>query len=716
VSERDRAAVERETPPPGRRRGLRRDIQGLRAVAVGLVVADHAGIDWLSGGFVGVDVFFVVSGFLITQLLVRELVSTGRVSVPAFYGRRARRILPAACVVLAATVVYASFELLVTRSAGIRGDVLWSALFLANVHFASLQTDYFAAGTPASPVQHFWSLAVEEQFYLVWPAVLALVAWGVARRIHRAAPSPDGVSSRVLRQVTWLVAATWVISLAWSIQLTSTDPTAAYFSAPARAWELATGALLALGATRMVRLPSSLSTGLSLVGLGAIALAAVAFGPGTPFPGMAALLPVLGTAAVLAAGIERDDVGPSRLLVIQPMLWVGAISYSLYLWHWPVLMFGRPYVRDWPGVTGSVALVAVAVVLAVVSYRVVETPFRRRRFWMPTRRGLLLWPIALVVTLGALQVASIHEQRVLDDRARAAASFDPSSVPERLRTERTGDQIHDELAESLDRAAVSAPIPFPLETDLTELDGDHAWPGCGAKRDESSDELCTLGDASSATKVVVFGDSHAHMWLPAMDQVGKRDGFAVVPVIKWGCSPTALGQLEERGGSENTGCVEFRSWALDQIRRLEPELVVVSSRAYPPDLLLSGRFDPDEWRQAAFEGMSDVDALGFSSVLMGDVSHLEERPTRCLAKLSSTMATCTDPVDPRVIATNRGLAAGAREAGVRFVDVNRLACLEAQCPMVAGQISTFRDKQHLSATWVRHVADPLGELLRLPSR
>ena len=715
MSERDRAADAHATPPAGRSRGIRRDIQGLRAVAVGLVIADHAGIDWLSGGFVGVDVFFVVSGFLITQLLVRELASTGRVSVPAFYGRRARRILPAACVVLAVTVVYASFELLVTRSAGIRGDVLWSALFLANVHFASLQTDYFAAGTPASPVQHFWSLAVEEQFYLVWPAVLALVAWGIVRRTRTAA-SPDDVSSRVLRQVTWLVAATWVISLAWSVQLTTSDPTAAYFSAPARAWELATGALLALGATRMVQLRASLSTGLSLVGLGAIGLAALAFGPETPFPGTAALLPVLGTAAVLAAGIERDDVGPSRLLVIRPMVWVGAISYSLYLWHWPVLMFGRPYVRDWPGVTGSVALVAVAVVLAVVSYRVVETPFRRRRFWMPTRRGLLLWPLALVVTLAALQVASIQEQRVLDDRAQAAASFDPSSVPERLRTERTGNRVHDELAESLDRAAVAGPIPFPLEVDLTELDRDHAWAGCGAKRDETSDELCTLGDASSATKVVLFGDSHAHMWLPALDQLGKRDGFAVVPVVKWGCSPTALGQLEERGGSENTACFEFRSWALDQIRRLEPELVVVSSRAYPPDLLLSNSFDPEEWRQAAFEGMRTVDDLGFPSVLMGDVSHLEERPTQCLARLDSTMATCTDPVDPRVIATNRALADGAREAGVRFVDVNRLACLDGLCPMVAAHISTFRDKQHLSETWVRHVADPLGELLGLPSR
>jgi peptidoglycan/LPS O-acetylase OafA/YrhL len=703
------------TAPPGRSPALRRDIQGLRGVAVGLVIADHAGIGWLSGGFVGVDVFFVVSGFLITQILVRELSSTGRVSVPAFYGRRARRILPAACVVLAVTALYSSFELLVTRSAGIRSDVLWSALFLANVHFASVQTDYFAADTPASPVQHFWSLAVEEQFYLVWPVVLALAAWA-ARRRTRTATGPRRASGGLVTQVTWLVAATWVASLAWSVLRTSSDPTATYFSTPARAWELATGALLALTAARLARLPAALYPALSFVGLGAIGIAAVTLDHGTPFPGIAAMLPVLGTAAVLASGVERDNVGPSQLLGIRPLMWVGAISYSLYLWHWPVLLLGRSHVRHWPGATGSIALVAVAVALAAVSYRIVETPFRRWRFVVPTRRGLLLWPIALVVTLGALHVASAHEHGVLEARARAAASFDPASVPERLRTQRTGDQVHDELAESLDRAAVAAPIPFPLEQDLTELDQDHAWPGCAAQASETSDALCTLGDTASTTRVVIFGDSHAHMWLPAIAQLGKRDGFAVVPLIKWGCSPMAVRQLDERGGSEFTACAEFRSWALDQIRRLAPELVVVSSRAYPPDLLISATFDPDEWRRAAFETMSAVDALEVSSLLMGDVSHLDDYPSLCLARPSSTMASCTSRADPRILTTNRAMADGAHEAGVRFVGVNRLACLHGRCPMVAGHIVTFRDQQHLSATWVRHVAEPLGVLLGLPSR
>ena len=693
--------------PVGR---LRRDVQGLRAVAVGLVVADHAGIGWLAGGFVGVDVFFVLSGYLITQLLVRELRASDRVSVSAFYARRARRILPAAGVVLAAVAVYSAYELLVTRAAEIGVDVLWAAAFLANVHFASVETDYFAAGTPASPVQHFWSLAVEEQFYLVWPALLAVVAWSVRRRAR------DGsAAGRVIVHATWLVAAVWLLSLAWSVHDTATSPAAAYFSTPARAWELATGALLALGAPTVRRLPAMARPLLSAIGLSAICLAAVAFDPKTPFPGWAALLPVLGTAAVLAAGVERDDVGVSRLLGWRPVTWVGDVSYSLYLWHWPVLLLGRHSVADWPAWSGSLALVAVSVALAAVSYHVVETPFRRRRFWSPTWRGLVLWPVALGLAFSAVQVARSHEHDVLAARADAAARFDPDTVPAALRTERTGDQIHDEIADSLDRAAVGGPIPFPLAQDLTELGNDHAFaqPDCAATPSETSHDLCPVGAVGAASKVVLFGDSHAHMWLPALAALGKRDGFEVDPFIKWGCSPLAIRQYDDRGGAEFTACEGYRSWALDQIRDLRPDLVIVSSRAYPPDLMLSLRFDPAEWQQAARETMTEVAGLGFRSLLMGDVSHLEHQPGRCLANPESTMSTCTSAADPRVLATNRALSAGAHRAGVDYVDVNHFACIDDRCPMVAGNIATFRDKQHLSDTWVRHVADALGQLLRI---
>ena len=271
-------------------------MQGLRAVAVAMVILDHAAVPWLRGGFVGVDVFFVVSGFLISSLLLHEVTDTGRLRIGHFYARRARRILPAATVVLVVTSVFAAVELSTTKVTEIAQDVRWAAFFAANVHFARLDTDYFEQDRAVSPVQHFWSLAVEEQFYLVWPVLLLVVA-GVAVRGR-------------LTVITVLVSSAWLLSLTWSVVVTPRSPTASYFSSTTRAWELATGALLALAGHLLPHMPRLARHALSIVGLVGLTVAAVSYDSSTPFPGWRALLPVLGTASLLAAGAagpwERD--------------------------------------------------------------------------------------------------------------------------------------------------------------------------------------------------------------------------------------------------------------------------------------------------------------------------------------------------------------------------------------------------------------------------
>ncbi|HEY5419218.1 MAG TPA: acyltransferase, partial [Marmoricola sp.] len=264
-------------------------MQGLRALAVAMVIFDHAAVPWLRGGFVGVDVFFVVSGFLISALLLHEVTATGRVRIGHFYARRARRILPAATVVLVATSVFAALELSTTKVVEIVQDVRWAAFFAANVHFARLGTDYFEQDRAVSPVQHFWSLAVEEQFYLVWPVLLLVVAL-------------VGAARGMLRVVTVLLCGTWLLSLIWSVVLTPRSPTASYFSSATRAWELATGALLALAGHLLPRMPRLVRHVLSALGLVGLVVAAVSYDSSTPFPGWRALLPVLGAAALLAAG------------------------------------------------------------------------------------------------------------------------------------------------------------------------------------------------------------------------------------------------------------------------------------------------------------------------------------------------------------------------------------------------------------------------------
>jgi len=312
---------------------LRTDIQGLRALAVGMVILAHAGIPVAAGGFIGVDVFFVISGFLITSLLLREVQRSSTISIRGFYERRARRILPAGTVVLVVTVLYAALTFSADRVGSIAGDAVWSSVFLANVHYAVDGTDYFAAGDP-SPLQHFWSLAVEEQFYLLWPLlVLAIVV--VVRRRSRYVP--------FTRLVTVAVIAIIVGSLVWSMIETAVSPSTAYFSTPARAYELAAGALLATITAAGTRVPAWL-TGplrgmLGWAGFFALVVMMVLWDDRTPIPGTLASLVVLATAAMLVSGIG-DVRGAGRMLSVRPVRFIGDISYSLYLWHWPLLTLG----------------------------------------------------------------------------------------------------------------------------------------------------------------------------------------------------------------------------------------------------------------------------------------------------------------------------------------------------------------------------------------
>ncbi len=331
---------------------FRPDVEGLRAVAVTLVVLFHAGVPGLAGGYVGVDVFFVVSGFLITSLMLREVRRTGDLSLIDFYARRARRLLPAAAVVLVATLLASYHWLGFLRGDEIAGDVVWSALFAANFRFTAEGVDYLASQGAPSPVQHFWSLAVEEQFYLVWPAVIALLIWlGLRWAIGY-----------------WLAAAV-VASLAYSIWETGTW---SYFSPLTRAWELGAGCLLALAAPRLDRIPYRWATALAGTGLALIVVAALTFDDATPFPGYAAVLPVLATVLVLAG---RGD----SVLGRWPLVWLGRLSYSFYLWHWPVLIIAeQAYGEPLPASTRALLILG-ALGLAVITYFGVEEPVRRSR-------------------------------------------------------------------------------------------------------------------------------------------------------------------------------------------------------------------------------------------------------------------------------------------------------------------------------------------------
>ncbi|MGB7449421.1 MAG: acyltransferase, partial [Ornithinimicrobium sp.] len=345
--------------------GYRPDIEGMRAVAIGLVLWYHAGLPFLPGGFVGVDVFFVISGFLITGLLIKELELQGRISLPRFYARRAKRLLPATAVVLVATAALTWLTQPVVQWRAFGVDIVGAALYIVNWVLAGRAVDYLAEDVGVSPVQHFWSLAVEEQFYIVWPLLLILVGWWVAKR--------PGARLRPVMLAGILVVI--VPSFVWSVYQTGANPERAFFVTTTRLWELGVGAFVAIGSTVWTRVPRLVAIPLGWLGLGAVVLSGMMVSAETAWPGYAALLPTLGSAAVIVAGFTSGPAGPAGLLGLRPAVWVGGLSYSLYLWHWPLLISAEAQWGELSAVQGLAVAVSSAVP-AYLSYRFVENPLR----------------------------------------------------------------------------------------------------------------------------------------------------------------------------------------------------------------------------------------------------------------------------------------------------------------------------------------------------
>jgi len=383
--------------PGGVELGFRPDVEGLRAVAVVLVVLFHAGVSWLRGGYTGVDVFFVISGFLITGLLLREHEQRGRISLSGFYARRARRILPAAMLVIIATVVASYYIQNFIQYAKVAQDGRWTALFAGNIHFGTESAGYFQQSAAPSPLEHYWTLAVEEQFYVVWPALVLLVG-AVLKRVP-------------LRwRVTAVATCATVASFTWSLIQTHSSPTWAYFSPFTRGWELGIGAIAAALVPQFTRLPRVIGALLAYAGLGAIVAGALWFTSSTPFPGTAALLPVLGAAAVVVGGAA--GLGAGKLLGLRPVRSIGRVSFGWYLLHFPpmIILTGALWTHPLP-VHENLVIAVATLAGAYLLYAVVERPIRRSVFlgyrpWLSIAMGVALFAAAFLVSY--LLHASLH--------------------------------------------------------------------------------------------------------------------------------------------------------------------------------------------------------------------------------------------------------------------------------------------------------------------
>jgi peptidoglycan/LPS O-acetylase OafA/YrhL len=677
------------TAPDDRR--FRPDVEGLRAVAVLLVVLYHADVPRLTGGYVGVDVFFVISGFVITGLLLRERTGTGRTSILDFYARRCRRILPAATMVVLVTVLFAYVVLGVVSGNSTADDGRWAAIFLANFHFEAVGTNYLDALRPPSPLQNYWSLSVEEQFYVVYPTLFLLVA-SVRGRIS-------------LRARMAIVLAIVIVASYWlSIAQTASNPTSAYFSPFTRAWELALGALVAVGTTWLKQVPRQVAMVLTWAGLAAILVAAFAFNNRTAYPGSLVAVPVVGAGLIIAGGVAMPRSGAESLLGLGPFQWLGRRSYSLYLWHWPILIIAAERVGKTSLPVGeSLLWVLVALVISAVTYALVENPIRHWR--LPSKQSVMAGAGLVVTTVVVLSL-------VIAVQSTTTAHPPVAPAPD--------DQV---VANQVAAATRITSIPKDVEPSLADAPGD--WGGkleasvCVSGVAQTREAICTLGDPNGKHLMVVYGDSHALMWIPALVYIAKHAHWRLVVLSKTDC-PAEFATVTNPPGwhSPNgayTTCDEWHQWVVSWINRHKPNMLVVTQRSLylaPTASGVSPRFVGSAQWQRGLAGLLDaVTVPNIRKIVLGNIPALPEAAPTCLSTQPHNIQTCSASATKAVNSNfNRAERAAAQESGADYIDTTAWFC-SSTCTAIVKNFVVYLDVFHVTATYARYLEIVLGHSL-----
>jgi peptidoglycan/LPS O-acetylase OafA/YrhL len=659
-------------------RRFRPDVQGLRAIAVTMVVIYHLYPRVLPGGFVGVDVFFVISGFLITGHLWREYQRSGRVRLLDFWGRRARRLLPAAALVLTVTWGVARFVLPSSQLSETAEQVRASALYYQNWLLAHDAVDYLNSGEAATPVQHFWSLSVEEQFYLVWP-LLFLVAILVAR--HR----------RLFPVLVGLMVVLVAASLAYSVYDTRVNPSAAYFVTPTRMWELGLGGLLAMLPEWANRFRWRSWVGWT--GLGLVLASPFILRGTTAFPGALALLPVGGAVMLIAGGPVH---GPARLISVRPLVFLGGISYSLYLWHWPVIDLWTAYQGKAPGILSGAVIIVISVVLAWLTKTFVEDPVRLSpklsgHSWRSLSTALAA---ALPVALAMVYIAAIPGQ------------FDGKLGP--------GYPGAAALAAMTTSVPVKPVLPPPddAHAGLPEY-----WrQGCLVNQNVATPKACVYGDTVNPTlTVALVGDSIAGNWFAPLETLALRYHWKLVTDMHAVCTFTATWLVDGSSSGPYTACHQWGVTVLhDLLTSIHPDVVITSDL---PDLgTLTNRHAGQQAFADIATGMADywtqLENDGISVVPIEETPTMSFYPPDCVAKYGASSSRCEEPVTEAIRSDPPTARATKLMKGkVKLVDMNKFVCSKTECPSVVGNVLVYFDAHHLTSNYSNTMAPYLAPQL-----
>lgn len=649
-------------------------IQGLRALAVLLVVVYHFWPNRLSGGYIGVDVFFVISGFLITGQLARSITTQGRVSLPEFWAKRIRRLIPAALFVLAISLALVTFVMPLAYFPESLRDVGASTLYAQNWSLALNSVDYLASSS-RTIAEHYWSLSLEEQFYVVWPLILMSAVWLGGRRLAAG-------RNRVLVIATMVVL---LASFALSVWFTGIDPAQAYFVLFTRMWEFGAGALIVLLGVRARR--PWLSNVLGFGGLATIIVGALLLDRSSPFPGWLAIIPVLGTSLVLMMSDSRRWWHASGLLSLRPVRFIGDISYSLYLWHWPLIIVA-PFVAGW-GLTfvNRVILFLGCFVLAWLTKRLVEDPIRRLPYLTSRKpRFTFGWMLVALGVMGALMLAAFALQNPRYDAAAAQLEKVTAHPPPCFGAEVITGCSNPRLANSI--------IPSP------EF-GNADRPGhgeCFVQLNDARVTECHLGsDNGDALQIALIGDSHAYQYIDAVVAQANTRGWSVTTYLKGGCPWTTT----EIGGTNPAFTASCNEWHRGVAAALadRPRFDAIITTALSENLIDSaGSVD------AAARGLVDAwtsQSHGAPVIVISDNPVLDEDPNKCLRH--STPLECDVSRETSLLDVDPLVLAAARVPTARLLDLRSLFCDDASCWVVIGGADVYRDADHLTATFANTV-------------
>ena len=727
-------ATKTSTSGGGDKDNFRPDIEGLRGIAVMLVVLFHAGLlsasgVQVTGGFIGVDLFFVVSGYLITGLLIRERERNGKISFSRFYARRVRRILPAAAVVILVTLFLSTQLVTLVERSSTMQDGAAAAVSIANIRFAAT-TDYFHPAN-YSPFLHFWSLGVEEQFYFIWPAILAIVAW-----------------KRPRLGVGIALAVIVAVSLAASIAITDTSPAAAFYLLPTRAWQLGAGGLLAVatGAGVLSRVPGFIrdlfGRFMAIVGwisLAALLVAAWVISSDTAYPGTAAIVPTVAGVLLIASGGER--LGPGLLLRLSPIRFLGKISYSLYLWHWPMLILAQLYLTGSPQVPltpfQAIVVAAFAIPVATVSWALIEEPFRRGQIPLPRPSRTVIAGVAVMLLVALMGTSFAWSADATAKSVFGDTSSTPTDTPAPDATDTPF--VATPVPPSLPPGATPTPTPqltpalspYPdsgtstysvagLRPSVLNAANDYEQPwhdnclGWDATTAPARWGKCVYGNPKGTYEVAIIGDSHASALFPAVNAVAKAHGWKLVIYLKIDCSFVDMPTEDFNRKNEYTECETWNRNVIAAMKVHPPDLAIVSQSRWIFGWPIGSNSSLSAQEQAMAREIKMIPSSTKVVIIQDPPLPTSVNVPDCLSSNTNDYRRCAFSR-----ANAEGSSMGKREqyaakvTGAGLIDLTSYICpgTKGPCPAVINGMIVWRDEHHLTATFAKTLAPAVDEQL-----